>query len=857
MIGIRDFNPTLASLRNLEPAASSAMQPLVDDTLHIVSGSTMDMRALRDTATPAGSNGRIRVHASDPAKFAEANASTTTVRFNVATWTPDRTEVPLPTTLEAITAGVEHLARSGYNAVRVHGLEYWLMDGTTGAFNFPADRLRLFDWLLAECKRMGVFWIINPRAPELYQDGSGGGRFSMPGSARNMKPRLFVQQDARDHWLAGFQALYGRTNAFTGIGILQDPALFLVECMNECSAQFVSSQAWPSVWMTRDSGSVQGSAALTWTEWLATQYANIGALNTQYGTAYASFSVVAAPSATGSSVITATQDSIDAIRYCDYLNRHLAAYFKAQLVALGYSGLVSSLIDFSSMITLKSSGSADVDVANLHGYQMLAHYPTDSQLSAANTPVWGSTTNPGYTSWLITAGAYADGKPAYMGEFGWPSWASYRNQYPMLAAYMALNGAGSVCCFHQGDFFSSAYNATAKDRLKALYSYSGQGDPVSQFAEVASFFALECVSESAYTQTIPVTDRYSGINLDGTSPRVPGRVSRSVQNLFLPTQLLPSVVRTRLQYGTDNTDDALNATWNAKSWFTTLDDLKTAGAFDATNEAWISANANRGSITAVTTSGSVVGTYATVTASATQPVLTLSAVHTLVDYDHIAVLTLNGSTGSWPGTNNRGTRAYVKRVDTNKVQILAGLNLTGLSGFTDGTWCEFDNVNQSANKQVYMSRRLKAAHIDTTKFKFFCQSSATLPWTKITGLTVNSLTADAAVFVAALDGQPIAASSRLLLGMVGNADNTGQTFSDATRAVCTNFGAYPIQMTDCTADLTLTLTTPQTWSLYRLQRNGARASRETPIEIDADASGLRVALRSGSVQPAIFWELTR
>lgn len=853
MFGVPDQWPLLAGLRNLEPAASSAMQPLLDESLRIADGSPLDLRALRDTATPAGARGRIRVHASDSAKFAEASAASTNVRMNVATWAPDRTEVPLPTSRADITAGAEYLARCGYNALRIHGLEYWLMDQTSGAFNFPADRLDMFDFFLSELKRVGVFWIFNPRAPELYQDGQGGGRFSMPGAAVNMKPRLFVQQSARDHWLQGFGMLYNRVNQYTGINMLQDPALFLVEAMNECSAQFNASKGWPAVWMTRESA--QGGAALIWPEWLATQYADIAALNTQYGTAYANFAAVAAPSAVNIADLTATQDSIDAVRYCDYANRNMAAYFKSRLAEMGYAGLVSGLIDFASTLTLKSSGSADVDVVNIHGYPMLAHFPTDTQLSAANTPVWGSTTNPGYSSWLVTGAAFADGKPAYIGEFGWPSWASYRNQYPLLAAYMALGGAGSVSCFHQGDFFASAYNASARDRLKALFSYSGMSDPVVNFSEVATFFALEHVSESAYTQTVPVTDRYSGINLDGTSPRTAARVNRAVANLFLPTQLLPSVVRTRLQYGTDNTNDDLAATWNAKSWFATLDDLKTAGAFDDTNEGWISANANRGNITAVEVSGSVVGDV-TVTASATQPVLTIGT-HTLVDNDHIAVTSLTGSGGTWPGTNNRGTRAYVKRVSSTKVQILAGLNLTGLTGFSAGTWCEFDNVNQSANKQVYMSRRLKAAHIDTTKFKFFCHTGASLPWTKITGMTVTALTTGAAVFVASLDGLAIDSSTHLLIGMVGNADNTGQAFSEATRATCTNFGAYPIQMDDCTADLSIVVTAPQTWALYRLRRNGVRASRESPAEIDADAGSIRLALRSGSVQPAIFWELVR
>lgn len=844
-----------APIRNREPTASATNVALMDETIKPSASYALNFTGFMQTAVPAGSHGRIRIHGSDATKLAEANAPTTAIKLNVATWAPDRTEVPLPMDKAVITSGCEALARAGYNAIRLHGLEYWLMDSTVGAFNFPTDRLDCFDWFLCELKRLGLFWIFNPRQPELWQDGQGAGRFTMPASAVLMKPRLFVQQSARDHWTAGFGLLFNRTNKYTGMNMLQDPALFQVECMNECSAQFVSSASWPATWTVRESA--QGTAGLTWSEWLATQYANIAALNTQYGTAFADFPSVTPVTGTSLATLPATQEGIDALLYCVYLNSNLAAWFKTALTAMGYTGLMSTVIDFPSIMTAKTCKNGPTDLVNLHSYPMLAHFPSDMSLSAQNTPLWGSTTNPGYTSWALPTGAYADGKPVYPGEFGWPQWAGYRNQYPMQAAYNALNGVVGHTCFHQGNFFDTVYNTNSKFRLRALYSYSGQGDPVAKFAEVASMFAMRYVADETFTQTLPVTDRYSGINLDGTSPRTPGRASRAVQNLFLSTQLMPSVVKTRLAYGTDNTDDALNAIWNAKTWFQMLDDLKTAGAFDSTNEGWISANTNHGTISAVTTTGSVVGGIATVTASLTQPVLTLGANTTLADNDHVSIATLNGSTGTWPGTNNKGTRAYVKVVSLNQIQILSGLNLTGLSGFTDGTWSEFDNVSQSASKQVRMSRRDKCAHIDTAKFKFFCNTTATFPYSKVTGLTVTALSNDSALFVAALDDTAIATSRHLLIGLVGNTENTGQAYTDATRVTLTSFGDYPILTTDVTAAIAVALTSPQDFALYRLNRDGTRSSRETPTSIDAGAGTLLIALRTGSISPSIFFELVR
>jgi hypothetical protein len=841
-----------APLRNREGAAGT-LASMLDESLFVQDGCPLDVENLRGTAMPAGSNGRVIVHSSDTSQLAEANAPTTPIKLRIATWSPSMSFAPL-TDKDHITRAVENIARRGYNAMRVHGVELWLMDKTTGDFASPADRLDLFDWLLAELKRCGIYWILEVRQDELYFDGRGGGRFSMSSFAPYCRTRIFVEQAIRDHWREGVSRLYGRVNPYTGTVILQDPALFLFECYNENAADFHNGEGkdFPADWLTRKSA--QGSAAMTWPEWIVSKWGTIAALNAAWGTAYASFANVPTPprtAASGADVIQQTQQAIDTVLYYSYLDAHIMAWFKSTLRAIGYPGLVSGLISFVMMIHLRNgSRSADNDLLNLHNYPFLTDEGADELNRDMNVPIWGSDTRIGFPRWAATASAYSSGKPAYFGEFGWPYWGAYRNQYPFLAAYGAIGAAPAISHYAQGNWLLEKYDATGDERERILYPYYTQSDPVVAFSEAASLFAHRHVTPTPYTQEVIVSDRYCGINETGTSPRTASRVTRTMSDLFLPMQSLPAIVRTKLTYSDDNTNDELAATWNAKSWFTLLDDLKTAGGITTANKSWISANANRGTITAVTTSGTV----GSVTASPTQPVLTIGS-NTLVDYDHIAIRSLTGSTGTWPGTSLRALRAIVIQTGAaNQVQVVSGLNLTGLSGFTAGDWCEWDNVLESANGQVLMSRREKRGYINTARFVMFAHNGAALPVT-IGDVTITSLTTGGAIFVAALDDQPISSSARLLVGLVGNSTNTGETY-DSTGRYRTAHGVYPIQITDCTAQISVAVSKPWAWSMYRLDRTGARNSGET-IAGNVSAGTISATLRTGTVQPTTFFELVR
>jgi len=794
--------------------ASTAAVPLEVQALHVAEGTPLDMSALRRTAVPAGSRGRVRIHGSDATKLAESSAPTTAVTFLTAQIAFDLVSVPLPDDKTQITAAVEHLARMGFNGLRLHGIEYWMLAGTTGAFAFPEHRMDEYDWLLAEAKRVGLYWVLNPRAPELYQDGAGSNRFSgMPVAAVNLKERMFTQQQARDHYETGFRLLYDRVNRYTGINILQDPALYLVEWINENSAQQNAQSAWPTTWTTRDASATRGTAALTWPEWLADSaqahgYANLAALNAAWSTAYGSFAVIPSPSELPDLSLGSNQISIDVVLYCCYLDDSLADWFADFASRLGYTGLSSAIISFPNVVQLRNASRKSANsLVNLHDYTHLAPAPAVSAAlsnGALNVPVWE------FASWLYTGGSFTGGKPAYLGEYGWPYWAQFRNQYAMLGAYAAMHGAVGISVFHQGDIFSPKYDGGQRDRTRKMYPYSGHADPVVRFTEAALFFALHSgyVSEGSYEYTITYNDRYNGLN-----PRSTGRINRSYFKHFAPTQFIAGVTKTRTTWVSDTTDDSLSV-MNTEDWYTRLVALQGVGAITADNLGLASVTVNRGTVTAVDISG----TIGSVTASGTQPVLTLSGSNTLVDGDYIAITNLTGSGGTWPGTNNRGTRAKILQTGVaNKVQIVSGLTLTGTSGFSAGTWCEMENVQQSGNKELLVSRRAKVLVVDTAKFKYFADGgalSAIYPYsTGFTGFTVVSCSTGAALFVASLDGLPLATSQRMRIDLIGATRNSGETYTDSGKTTLQTVGDWPIVQDRVAAVLKLTRST---WGRFRL-----------------------------------------
>lgn len=845
------------ALRNREPSSPpSTMTSALDESLSIGATSSLNLSSWRTTASPAGSLGRVTASGD---KLYENGVA---VRFLVATVQFDTYYTAIPSDRASIDAAALNLARQGFNAMRLMGAEHMLMAGQSGVATFNADYLDRLDYFLYALKRNGIYWVPAIMSYNGFEDMAGAtNRFNYT-EATSTKPRMYTEQTVRDNWKLGVSRLYNRVNAYTGINMMQDPAMLLFELYNEQSTTFCAGTQWPSRWLARTSGAT--AAAKTWGEWLQDTtashgYANLAALNASWGTAHASYTAAAAAAMPAqTNAMAQTQQNIDGVLYCQYLEDDMAAYYSACVAEWGMPCMTSFHTMYTETMEARGTQKYSVNsIGNWHAYYNIAYNVlTGVATTDADNPVWESE--------RVTLGSpmSSGSKPVWMGEAGNHSYARWRHQFPIIAAAGASQGACALAWFNPVDPFTLTYSNDTTlhgDRIRRLDNFPTLGAYVNDFVRVlnAAIVLRGDVSEMSVSQSLVLNNRYGGV-----SPRNTGRLSRSHSTLFQPLQLMTALEKLRLGWTEVTTDDTLAATYNLKDWKTILTDMQTATAIGGAHPSLVSANANAGTVASVATTGTVGG----LTATASQPVMDIGS-NTLVDGDLIHITNLTGSVGTWPGTNNRNSRAAVVKGTGTFVQLVAdatrnvsGCDLTGLSGanFTAGTWCEGANVLESGHSQWGMSRRLKRCFINTAKTIFVGHTNASLPLT-FGALTVSALSQNASVFVTSLDGVAITSSSRLLLGLCGEAINTGMTYTvDASgKQTLTATGEYPVQHLDATASLSLGIASPWAWSLYRLSRNGERASKESPVEIDADAARLLVTLRTGTIQPACLWELVR
>lgn len=843
----RDPNPSGAPLRNREPAAApTTMTSVIDETLHIVAGSVLDLSGWRGTAVPAGSLGRVTASGRQLLEGGVAK------RWNIAHLQPENTYTPIPADKAAIDAAAAYLARCGYNAIRIMGIEHLVMRGIDGAATFDAALMDRFDYLLAACKREGLYWVLCVQSYNLFMDLDGSlNRFGYTAQS-NCKARIFTEAEVRENWRAGVQAFYGRVNSYTGTAILQDPALLLLELYNEASSIFCGSLAWPATWVARNAGAT--AAAQTWGEWLADAtkahgYANLAALNTSWGSAHASYAAAAAATVPLLDVTTIpqTQQVVDALLYTQYLEDDLGAFYVSSLAAIGYTGLRSMHCMYPQAGEMRPSHKlAANDVTNWHHYVNLINDPAPGGFTQSlDQPLWEYE----YVGLMhLWAGG---GKPLWLGEMGNVSWSAWRHHFALIVAAAASAGASSVSFFTQADpFYPALYNDQTShgNRFRMLDSFPSAGGHCNDFLRplFASIFLRADVSEMTGTAVdIPFNDRYLG-----TNPRNTFRAKYYyLSGLPLPLYPLVALTKCRLTWTSDTADDTLATTWVPKAWNTMLAEIVGTGAISASHPTYLSAQTNNGTVTAIATTGTVGG----LAASPSQPVLTLSAAHTLVDNDVIHAWGISGTAGN----TFRNARIRVKVGTGNNIRAESGMDLTSHSGYATATWCEGGNHLVAGHQQWGMSRREKRGWINTTKTIYLASTTgASYPMT-LGQVIVTSMTADCSLFVISADGQPISTSQRLIVGLVGVAENTGMAFTDATRKTIVSMGDYPVKQLDATATLSLGLTLPQAWALYRLKRDGTRGSAESLTSVDASAGRINLTLRTGKIQPACVWELVR
>ncbi|PAW79235.1 MAG: hypothetical protein B9S32_04585 [Verrucomicrobia bacterium Tous-C9LFEB] len=465
--------------------------------LLVKSGSALDFSALV-TREPAGTQGRLTVSAQGRPVFEKTKDKP--VRFFTCPVLPDQVlNEKTANTHEDIDRYAEAIARQGYNMVRLHFVDAYLM-GTIHArkleptyFDDPAtipfdaanfDRILYFVSCL---KKRGVYILL-----DLGTNTSGYTDVSP--WRNNLKPgeyplRLFVDSKVRANWRAGNLKLLTTVNSYTGLALAKDPILTAVVFYNEQNTRFTYGSKG------NDLGETFYPA---WKKWVQAKYKTLDALQKAWAGAEKLPSPLTfdnVPVIDEARYNTGGPLGQDMAKFLVELSRDLTQWYESVVREAGYTGLTVQW-DFilrQSELPLR----AMMPIVVMHGYQ--AH-PSDwvrpgSTIDQSSSLTYGG----GYFRWLVPTRLLD--RPFLISEYGHTFWNRYRHEQGLFfPSYASLQDWDCIALSHIPTHLWP----------KAMESFNNTGnDPINRASEViaALAFLRGDVSPSNHTVEFPLTEK--------------------------------------------------------------------------------------------------------------------------------------------------------------------------------------------------------------------------------------------------------------------------------------------------------------------------------------------------------------
>ncbi len=252
----------------------------LDVSLDIEPGSALDFSSVLPRHAPAGKFGRVV--ATEAGHFAFEQLATPARFYGVDLCC---TAQYLPHELADRLA--ERLVRLGYNAVRIHHYERWLVGPGPGPLQWRADYLDQFDYLFAALKERGIYVTTDLYVSRLIalaavydkrprDAGTGTAdpseRWTFENyydvgptdfGVQNYKMAVYVNDRAYENFTAFARALLDHKNPYTNLRYADDPALAWISLMNEdCPGNFIDGLR----------GEPRDDWQRAWNRWLAARY---------------------------------------------------------------------------------------------------------------------------------------------------------------------------------------------------------------------------------------------------------------------------------------------------------------------------------------------------------------------------------------------------------------------------------------------------------------------------------------------------------------------------------------------------------------------------------------------------------
>lgn len=319
------------------------------------------------------------------------------------------------------------------------------------------------------------------------------------GGTGRLKPRLRIDPAIRQHWKDMLITDFlNHVSPHTGIPYWQEPALCMVECMNEAHLQILLG--------------AYGTAFIrpSWVNWLVARYGTIANLNAAWGGATfagfwdANLTLILGAFAPADGTKPNVARWSDSQKFIADNDVSLYSWMCNEIRATGYPGMVVCRDMVGEPVFSRLYAETGCDMQSIHLYPALADdFAAGSKYStaaaaAANAPAhYAYGTNP----FNLGLAVITENVPWMLGEYGfaWPG--IYRGEMGLLAAGYCSTHNSSGVTLHAETYNSFVFGPSNRTGLRSLRPNQHEHDPLSN----GSTWLMAIVLHRGDIATLPIT----------------------------------------------------------------------------------------------------------------------------------------------------------------------------------------------------------------------------------------------------------------------------------------------------------------------------------------------------------------
>jgi hypothetical protein len=186
---------------------------------------------------------------------------------------------------------------------------------------------------------------------------------------------------------------------------------------------------------------------------------------------------------------------------------------------------------------------------------------------------------------------------------------------------------------------------------------------------------------------------------------------------------------------------------------------------------------------------------------------------------------------------------------SDQAAVAAALQARGV------TLPENDDHIRSETGQLAIDRKRGVLTIDTPRTAGGYADAGQSIAASNAGVSIDSITTGATVFVSSLDQTPIRSAKRLLVTHLTDLQNTGAHYGESARQTLLGWGTLPHLVRAGSATVHLALAEPKAYQVWSLATSGRRLAQ---VPVTVDASGLTFTATVASADGArMLYEVTR